>query len=59
MLYRVRFEYGRNIDASSRREAIQKMCDLMKAHPESFIRDVVDALSEKNPKPIWKRLITG
>jgi hypothetical protein len=59
MLYRVRFEYGRNIQASSRDEALRKMCALMKEHPESFIRDVQDGSVQRNSRPLWKRLITG
>lgn len=59
MLYRIRFEYARNIDVSSKAEALKKMCALMKEHPESFIRDVHDASVVQNPRPMWKRLITG
>lgn len=59
MLYRVRFEYGRNIQASSKDEAVKKMCSLMREHPETFIRDVHDASVTINPRPLWKRLLTG
>jgi hypothetical protein len=59
MLYRIRFEYGRNIEATSKSDAVKKMCTLMKEHPESFIRDVHDFTVASNPTPLWKRLITG
>ena len=59
MLYRVRFEYGRNIQASSKQDALQKMYALMKEHPESFIRDVQDAAATSTQRPLWKRLVTG
>lgn len=59
MLYRVRFEYGRNIQASSKDDALKKICALMKEHPETFIRDVQDATAVSNPRPLWKRIVTG
>lgn len=59
MFYRVRFEFGRNIQAQSKSEALAKMCALMKEHPESFIRDVQDATVVNNPRPFWKRILTG
>ncbi len=59
MIYRVQLEFGRNIQASSKDEAFKKMCALMKEHPESFIRDVRDAAMARNPRPLWKMLLTG
>ena len=59
MLYRVRFEYGRNIEASSKREAVETICKLMRQHPESFVRDVVDTLNTTTTRPLWKRFLTG
>jgi len=59
MLYRVRFEYARNIQESSKDEALKRMCALMKEHPETFIRDVQDAAIGQNPRPLWKRILTG
>lgn len=59
MLYRVRFEYARTIEASSKEEALKTMCSLMKQHPETFIRDVSDASMTTPSQPLWKRLITG
>ena len=59
MLYRVRFEYGRNIQASSKSEALKEIYKLMKEHPETFVRDVQDATAANNPRPLWKRLVTG
>ncbi|MBI2806060.1 MAG: hypothetical protein HYX68_13855 [Planctomycetes bacterium] len=59
MLYRIRFEYARNIQASSKADAMKQMCASMKEHPESFIRDVQDAAIGQNKGPLWKRLITG
>jgi ribulose bisphosphate carboxylase small subunit len=43
MLYHVRFDFGRNIQASSKEEAVQKMCGVMRDHPDTFIRDGIDA----------------
>lgn len=59
MLYRIRFEFARNIQASSKAEAMKQMCAMMKEHPESFIRDVQEAAAVQNPRPLWKRLIIG
>ena len=59
MLYRVRFEYARNIQATSKQEAIATICTLMKQHPETFIRDVQDASVSSVYRPLWKRLLTG
>ena len=59
MLYHVRFEYGRNIQASSRDEALKTICKLMRDHPETFIRDVLDASVRTSSRPLWKRFLTG
>jgi hypothetical protein len=59
MLYRVRFEYARNIQASSKQEALDKICKLMKENPETFIRDVADASATSAVQPLWKRVLTG
>lgn len=59
MLYRVQFDFGRNIEAASKADALAKMCTLMKEHPETFIRGVQDALVAIHPRPLWKRFLTG
>jgi hypothetical protein len=57
-LYRVRLQYGINVEAISQREAHAKVVKMLREHPEAAISEVQDALAAK-PRSLFTRLITG
>jgi hypothetical protein len=58
MLYRVRFQYGFDVEANGSAEAHKKAVEMLKHSPELAISTVEDA-SLARPKGVVERLVTG